>query len=340
MLSVVVEVGVALCAKRAESTTPDGHFERRSSMAFSFKTLVERRGEQVHPRLDPVEIERVRYLGETRNFTAGETLLATGQIGPGLIIIFSGKVDITYRDPSGRPQTIVTQGPGEFIGELAQMAGRPALVDATATEPGQMLVIQPNRLTALFVAEADLGEHIMRALILRRVRLFEETHPGPIIVGRADNSDVLRLQVFLRRNSHPYRLLDPATDAEANVLIERFRVDPGQLPIVLCQSGELLRNPSEVELARCMGLVGPIDPSRIFDVAVIGAGPAGLATAVYTASEGLSVLVSDCRAFGGQPAHRPELKITWAFRRYHRPCADGARLQPGAEVWRRNGDSG
>jgi thioredoxin reductase (NADPH) len=269
-------------------------------MASSFKTLVERRGEQVHPRLDPAEIERVRYLGETRNFAAGETLLAAGQIGPGLIIIFSGRVDITYRDTSGRPQTIVTQGPGEFIGELAQMAGRPALVDATATEPGQALVIQPNRLTALFVAEADLGEHIMRALILRRVRLLEETHPGPIIVGRADNSDVLRLQVFLRRNSHPYRLLDPSTDAEANALIERFHVDSGHLPIVLCQSGELLRNPSEVELARCMGLVGPIDPSRIFDVAVVGAGPAGLATAVYAASEGLSVLVLDCRAFGGQ----------------------------------------
>ena len=242
----------------------------------------------------------MRYLGETRNFAAGETLLATGQIGPGLIIIFSGKVDITYRDTSGRPQTIVTQGPGEFIGELAQMAGRPALVDATATEPGQMLVIQPNRLTALFVAEADLGEHIMRALILRRVRLLEETDAGPIIVGRADNGDVLRLQVFLRRNSHPYRLLDPATDTEANALIERFHVDPEQLPIVLCQNGVLLRNPSEVELARCMGLIGPIDPSRIFDVAVIGAGPAGLAAAVYAASEGLSVLVLDCRAFGGQ----------------------------------------
>jgi thioredoxin reductase (NADPH) len=268
-------------------------------MTSSPQTLIERRRDQMFPTLDPIEIERVRHLGETQTFAAGETLLAAGQIGPGLMILFSGRVDVTHREASGNIQTIVSHGPGEFIGELAQMAGRPALVDATATEPVQALVMQPNRLRSLFVAEADLGERIMRALILRRVGLLE-TQAGPIIVGHADNSDVLRLQVFLRRSSHPQRLLDPTTDPDAKALIERFHVDPGQLPIVLCQSGQLLRNPSEDELARCIGLVGPIDPSRVFDVAVIGAGPAGLATAVYAASEGLSVLVLDCRAFGGQ----------------------------------------
>jgi thioredoxin reductase (NADPH) len=268
-------------------------------MTSSSQTLFEKRHDQMFPTLDPVEIERVRHLGETRTFAAGETLLAAGQIGPGLMIIFSGRVDVTHRETSGRVETIVSHGPGEFIGELAQMAGRPALVDATATEPVQALVIQPNRLRSLFIAEADLGERIMRALILRRVGLLE-TQTGPIIVGLADNGDVLRLQVFLRRNGHPHRLLDPVTDTEAKALVERFHVDPGQLPIVLCQGGQLLRNPSEDELARCIGLVGPIDPSRVFDVALIGAGPAGLATAVYAASEGLSVLVLDCRAFGGQ----------------------------------------
>jgi thioredoxin reductase (NADPH) len=251
------------------------------------------------PTLDPIEIERVRHLGETRAYDAGETLMAAGQVGPGLIILFSGKVDITHRESSGGEKIIVSHGPGEFIGELAQMAGRPALLDATATEPVQALVIQPNRLRSLFIAEADLGERVMRALILRRVGLLEN-QAGPIIVGHADNGDVLRLRAFLRRNGHPQRLLDPATDAEANALIERFHVDPGQLPIVLCQGGQLLRNPGEDELARCIGLVGPIDPSRVFDVAVIGAGPAGLATAVYAASEGLSVLVLDSRGFGGQ----------------------------------------
>ena len=186
------------------------------------------------------------------------------------------------------------------MGELAQLAGRPALVDAYAQEPVEAVIIPPEQLRALLIAEAELGERIMRALILRRVGLLETGAGGPVIVGRAENGDVLRLEGFLRRNGHPHQRLDPDTDPEAKALIERFHVDPGQLPIVLCPGGQLLRNPSETELARCIGLVGPIDPDRVYDVAVVGAGPAGLATAVYAASEGLSVLVLDCRAFGGQ----------------------------------------
>ena len=124
-------------------------------------------------------------------------------------------------------------------------------------------------------------------------------------------------------------------------LIERFHVDPGELPIVLCPGGQLLRNPSEIELARCIGLVGPIDPDRVYDVAIVGAGPAGLATAVYAASEGLSVLVLDCRAFGGQAGASARIENYLGFPdRHHRHGADGARLQSGAEVRRRNGDPG
>src|SRR6185295_3043431 len=111
---------------------------------------------------------------------------------------------------------------------------------------------------------------------------------GPVIVGRTGDGDVLRLEGFLARNGHPRQRLDPETDAEARALIERFHVEPGQLPIVLCPNGQLLRNPGETELARCIGMVGPIDPDRVYDVAIVGAGPAGLATAVYAASEGLS----------------------------------------------------
>ena len=173
-------------------------------------------------------------------------------------------------------------------------------MDAYAREPVEALIIRPDRLRALLVAEAELGERIMRALILRRVGLLETGAGGPVIVGRPDNGDVLRLEGFLRRNGHPRQRLDPDTDPEAKALIERFHVDPGQLPIVLCPGGQLLRNPSENELARCIGLVRPIDPDRLYDVVVVGAGPAGLATAVYAGSEGLSVLVLDCRAFGGQ----------------------------------------
>jgi thioredoxin reductase (NADPH) len=137
-------------------------------------------------------------------------------------------------------------------------------------------------------------------LILRRVALLDTGAGGPIIVGSADNGDVLRLESFLTHNGHPHQRFDPKADPCAQTLIERFRITPRELPIVLCPDGRLLRNPSDVELARYIGLVEPIDPDKIYDVVIVGAGPAGLAASVYAGSEGLSVLVLDCRAFGGQ----------------------------------------
>jgi thioredoxin reductase (NADPH) len=269
-------------------------------MAVPTQSIFATRRHQMFPTLERSDIERVRRFGEVRSYAAGEALATVGAVGAGLSIVLSGKVEITQHDQSGRRELIVTHGPGEFMGELAQLSGRPVLVDAYALEPVEALVIPPDRLRALLVAEAELGERIMRALILRRVGLLETGAGGPVIVGHSGNGDVLRLQGFLRRNGQPHRQLDPDTDAEAKALIERFQVDPGQLPIVLCPGGQLLRNPGEIELARCIGLVGPIDPKRLYDVAVVGAGPAGLAAAVYAGSEGLSVLVLDCRAFGGQ----------------------------------------
>jgi thioredoxin reductase (NADPH) len=269
-------------------------------MASLPQPLMERRREQMFPDLDPSEIERMRRFGECHTFAPGGKLLTAGEIGPGLVVIITGNVDITQSDQAGHRTLVISHGPGQFIGELAQMAGRPSLADATAQGPVDALIIPPDRLRALLIAEAELGERVMRALILRRVGLLELGRGGPVIVGRTENSDVLRLQGFLRRNGHPFQLLNPEADTEAKALIERFHVDPGQLPIVLCPGGQLLRNPGEDELARCIGLVRAIDPARLYDVAVVGAGPAGLATAVYAASEGLSVLVLDCRAFGGQ----------------------------------------
>jgi thioredoxin reductase (NADPH) len=263
-------------------------------------SIIDTRRDQMFPVLEPQEIERVRRFGKVRSYGAGEALAKVGEKGHGLAIILTGRVDITQHDESGRREPIVTYGAGAFMGELAQLAGRPALVDAYAQAPVEALIIPPDQLRALLIAEAELGERIMRALILRRVGLIERGAGGPVIVGRAESGDVLRLQGFLRRNGHPHQRLNPETDPEAKALIERFQVDPGQLPIVLCPGGQLLRNPSETELARCIGLVGPIDPERLYDVAIVGAGPAGLAAAVYAASEGLAVLVLDCRAFGGQ----------------------------------------
>jgi len=269
-------------------------------MSVPTKSIIESRRDQIFPVLETAEIERMRRFGRLRSFRAGEALARAGQVADGLTIILAGKVEISRPDKLADHEPMAIHGPGQFMGELAQLAGRPALIDARASESGEALIIPPEQLRALLIAEVELGERIMRALILRRVNLLERGVGGPIIVGRADNGDVLRLAGFLRRNGHPHESLDPEDDPEAKALVERFHVGPGQLPIVLCPGGQLLRNPSEAELARCIGLVGPIDPNRVYDVAVVGAGPAGLAAAVYAGSEGLSALVLDCRAFGGQ----------------------------------------
>jgi len=269
-------------------------------MPASSRSLVESRRDQMFPTLAPADIERLRCFGETRSYRADDYLATTGTVGLGMVVILAGEVVITQRDEFAGSRPIVTHGQGSFMGELAQLSGRPALVDARAQGAVEALVIPPHRLRDVMVREADLGERIMRALILRRVNLLESGAGGPVIVGRAGDGDVLRLEGFLRRNGHPHRRLDPDTDPDARTLVERLHVDPLQLPVVLCPGGQLLRNPGEVELARCIGLVGPIDPDKVYDVAIVGAGPAGLAAAVYATSEGLSVLVLDRHAFGGQ----------------------------------------
>jgi thioredoxin reductase (NADPH) len=264
------------------------------------RALLESRSHQMFPTLAPAEIDRLRRFGELRSHPQGERVIGTGEVSPGLFVILDGEIVVTQRSPLGYEEPIVTHGPGSFMGELNQLSGRPSLVDAQAVTPVEAIVIPPQNLRDVLVVEAELGERIMRALILRRVGLLQGGLAGPLVVGPEGHADVLRLAGFLSRNGQPHQTLDPGSDTCARTLIERFRIEPSQLPIVLCANGSLLRNPSEAELARCIGLVRPIDPERIYDVAIVGAGPAGLATAVYAASEGLSVLVLDGRAFGGQ----------------------------------------
>src|SRR5829696_5348983 len=244
-------------------------------MAKTATSIIATRGYQMFPVLETADLERLRRFGEPRSYDAGETLAKAGKLGPGLIVLLAGTVDVSQHHESGNNELIVTHGPGSFLGELSQLDGRPALVDAFAREPVEALIIPAHRLRALLIAEAELGERIMRALILRRVGLIERGAGGPVIVGRTGQGDVLRLAGFLSRNGHPHQSFDLDTDPAARALVERFQVDPGELPIVLCPGGQLLRNPTETELARCIGLVGPIDPDRVYDVAVVGAGPAG-----------------------------------------------------------------
>jgi len=217
-----------------------------------------------------------------------------------MFVLIKGWVRVMRRDPLGHSAPIVEQGPGEFVAEVGQLSGQPALVDVHAIDQVEVLLIPPENLRALMIAEPELGERIMGALILRRIALLEAGAGGPILIGAESSPDVVRLQGFLARNAYPHQLLDPAQDHDAAKLVQQYAPDPADLPLAVCPKGTILKNPNEAELARALGMV-PIDQrDQTYDVAVAGAGPAGLSTAVYAASEGLSVIVFDARAFGGQ----------------------------------------
>jgi thioredoxin reductase (NADPH) len=261
---------------------------------------IDSRREQMFPKLNPVEINRIRRFGKVQRYTKGANLFKTGEVSPGMFVLISGKVAVSWRDGLGHVVPLVEQEPGEFLAEVSQLSGRPSLVDAQAKTDVEALLIPTDGLRALLIAEAELGERIMRALILRRVILIEAGAGGPVLIGPATSSDVIRLQGFLARNGYPHQLIDPAEDHDAKALVERYASNPSDLPLAVCADGTVLKRPSEEELARQLGMLRIDHPDRTYDVAVVGAGPAGLATAVYAASEGLSVVVFDACAYGGQ----------------------------------------
>jgi thioredoxin reductase (NADPH) len=273
----------------------EGRTDAGLSAASSFP-----RHEQTFPELTAQEIARMRRFGEVRTYRDGDRLFETGKPGPGMFVILSGHVAITQRDGLGHVTPVIDQGPGQFLAEIGQLSGRVALVDGHAEGDVETLLIPPERLRALLVAEADLGERIMRALILRRVNLIQGGVGGPVLIGPPNSAGVVRLRGFLTRNGYPHHLLDPVTDHDAAELIARYSPSPTDWPLVVAPDGTVLRNPGESELARAMGMVRALAKDKVYDVAVVGSGPAGLSTAVYAASEGLSVAVCDARAFGGQ----------------------------------------
>ena len=258
------------------------------------------RYEQTFPELAARDIERLRRFGEIKRFADRESLFETGKAAAGMFVVLFGHVCITQRDGLGHVTPVIEQGPGQFIAEVSQLSGRAALVDAHAEGEVGVLVIAPENLRRLIVAEAELGERIMRALILRRVNLIRSGTAGPVLIGASSSPNLIRLQVFLTRNGFPYHLLDPDTDPEAASLVARTAPSPDDLPLVIGLDGTVLRNPGEVELARALGMIKAPTTDVLFDVAVVGSGPAGLATSVYGGSEGLSIVCLDARAFGGQ----------------------------------------
>jgi thioredoxin reductase (NADPH) len=268
--------------------------------AIGAASLAFPRHEQTFPTLAHHEIERMRRFGQLRTYKDGEALFETGKVGPGMFVVLSGTVAITQRDGLGHVTPVIDQGVGQFLAEIGQLSGRVALVDGHAEGDVETLLIPPDQLRALLVAEAELGERIMRALILRRVSLIQTGVGGPVLIGPSSLGDTARLQNFLVRNGQPYHVLDPATDKDAADLVARYSASRADLPLVVCPDGTVLRNPSETSLALAVGMITNQAHEKLYDVAVVGSGPAGLATAVYAASEGLSVAVFDARAFGGQ----------------------------------------
>src|SRR6201996_6377630 len=196
----------------------------RSARAFA-------RPEQTFPTLTEAEIARMRRFGELKSYADGEMMFETGKPGPGMFVVLAGHVAITERDGLGHVTPIVEQGPGQFVAEVGQLSGRVSLVDGRAEGDVETLLIPPDKLRALLVAEADLGERIMRALILRRGSLIQGGVGGPVLIGSSSSRDVIRLQRFLTRNGYPHHLLDPVSDKDAAEVVARYTPTPQDLPL-------------------------------------------------------------------------------------------------------------
>ncbi|RZJ26932.1 MAG: cyclic nucleotide-binding domain-containing protein [Haliea sp.] len=268
------------------------------STGTPFTPYADRR-HQMFPVLSAADIARLQRFGQVLSFQRGDRLFAAGEPGPGLFVVLRGRLAVTQRDGLGHVRPVVQHGPGEFSAEVGQLSGGIALVDGHADEDVETLLIPPEQLRALIIAEADLGERLVRALILRRVALIEAGASGPVLIGQPQAAALIRLQGFLSRNGEPHHVMDTGQDADAAALMAQYNAGAADM-LAVCPNGTVLLNPSEGELARCMGMVDTADHDELFDLIVVGAGPAGLATAVYAASEGLKVLVLDCRAYGGQ----------------------------------------
>jgi thioredoxin reductase (NADPH) len=259
---------------------------------------LETRRAQMFPTLTPAEVEAARRFGEARRYRDGDCLYASGKASPGVFIVLKGAICVTGRDGHGHDLPIVEHRQHQFSGDIGQLSGARSLADGTALGDVEALLLAPAQLRKLLIAEAMLGEKIVRALTLRRMGLIESGTGGPLIVGERRAPGVLRLGNFLRRNAIPYLVLDPADDADARSIVEHYATL--SRPIVVCPDGTMLGDPTEDEVGRCIGMLDGAGGTLSYDVAVVGAGPAGLSTAVYAASEGLSVIVVDARSFGGQ----------------------------------------
>jgi len=257
------------------------------------------RRDQMFPRLTPAQIARIAAVGERRRMRAGEVLIELGEQNTRFVVVLEGAVE-AVRPVDGREDPIVVLGPGEFTGEINMLSARRALVRARAVGDGTIVVVDREHLRVLVQRDAELSEIFMRAFILRRVSLIAQGVGGLIVIGSEHSARTLQIREFLSRNSQPFTYQDVDRDPDVQALLDRFHVAVGEVPVVVCEGGQVLRNPSIEALASGLGLSADFDATATRDVVIVGAGPAGLAAAVYAASEGLDVLVLETTAPGGQ----------------------------------------
>jgi thioredoxin reductase (NADPH) len=268
--------------------------------------------EKVFPALSEAQIERVKARGRVRPVATGEILVEQGDAAIPFFVILSAELEAVRPTELGK-RVISLSGRGQFSGELNTLSGRATMFRVQVCKAGEVLELRRDEMMALVQGDEEIGEIIMRAFILRRAGLLKGEVGDVVLIGSAHSTDTWRLKEFLLRNGHPCTYLDLERDAEAEHLMTTFRVDAGDIPVVICRGETALRNPSNHDLARCLGFNESIDRTHVRDVVVVGAGPSGLAAAVYGASEGLDVLVIEANAPGGQAASSSRIENYLGF---------------------------
>ena len=264
------------------------------------------------PRLTPAQLARVVAHGHRRSTRRGEVLFEAGDPAAPFFLVIAGQVEIVR--PSGTGEELVAvHGPGQFTGEVNMLSGRRSLLRAQVSESGEVSELDRERLLAIVQTDSEISEILMRAFILRRVELIAQGFGDAILIGSTHCSGTLRVKEFLTRNVHPYTYIDLDRDADVQALLDRFQVSAADVPVLVCRGEIVLRNPTNQQIAACLGLNPTLDSSRVHDVVVVGAGPAGLATAVYAASEGLDVVMLEEDSPGGQAGSSSKIENYLGF---------------------------
>jgi len=269
-----------------------------TDVAAFVPSTVSSRIDHIFPTLTPAQIARVATHGRTRTVSAGEVLAEAGELSA-FFVVTAGRIEIV-RPSAGGEEMVTTHGPGGFTGETNLISGRRSLARARAAEPGEVVELDRDALLALVQTDAELGEILLRAFILRRVELIAHGIGDAVLLGSMHCSGTLRIREFLTRNGHPYAYIDLDRDPDVEALLDHFHVSLADVPVLIARGEVVLRNPGNAEIADTLGFNEAIDRTHLRDVVIVGAGPSGLAAAVYAASEGLDVLVLETGAPGGQ----------------------------------------